>query len=315
MSLVERLRASEPRTLPRLISHLERGTEAGQRAMSELYPATGNAHLVGITGPPGAGKSTLVNALIGSIRASGRRVAVVAVDPSSPISGGAVLGDRIRMMERHADDGVFIRSMASRGRIGGLAVATADVIHALDAAGFDVILVETVGAGQDGVAIAQLAHTVVVVQVPGLGDGVQAIKAGLLEIGDVLVVNKADLPGAQDLGRQLRQAVMPLSVEAAWTVPVKYAVAVTGEGVDELRDAIDFHRRYLIESGELQTRVANAAKTEVLMKVRAELERQLTLTPGEVPAVQAAITDVAARRLSPDAAAKALIEPLRRGRS
>jgi LAO/AO transport system kinase len=313
VDLVERLRTGDPRALPRLISLLEQGTAAGQRALADLYAATGQAHVVGITGPPGAGKSTLVSALIGSIRETGRRVAVVAVDPSSPISGGAVLGDRIRMMERQADTGVFIRSMAARGRVGGLAAATADVVHVLDAAGFDVILIETVGAGQDGVDIASLAQTVVVLQVPGLGDGVQAIKAGMLEVGDILVVNKADLPGARDLGRLLRQAVMPLAQEVERQIPVMRTVASTGEGIDELRGAIDEHRQYQLEHGLWQEKVMDAAKREVLSRIRAELERRLLDAPDEIPAIRDAISDVAARRRTAGSAVQALVEPLLRG--
>lgn len=313
MRLVDRLRAGEPRALPRLISQVEQGTAVGQQALAELYPAAGRAHVVGITGPPGAGKSTLVNALIGSIRESGRRVAVIAVDPSSPLSGGAVLGDRIRMMERHADEGVFIRSMAARSWPGGLAAATADVRHLLDAAGYEVILIETVGAGQDGVAIANLAHTVVVLQVPGLGDGVQAIKAGLLEIGDILVVNKADLPGAAELGRTLRQSVMPLGAAERQT-PVLYATAASGEGINELLAAIDEHRRCLVEGGRWTERAAVAARSEVLTKLRAELERRLLKSPEDLPAIADAIAAVASRRTTADSAVRALLEAmLRRG--
>lgn len=311
--LVERLRAGDPRALPRLISLLEQGSERGQRALSELYPRAGQAHIIGITGPPGAGKSTLVNALIGSFRATGRRVAVLAIDPSSPYSGGAVLGDRIRMMERHADDGVFIRSMASRGRLGGLAAATTDVVHLLDAAGFDVILLETVGAGQDGVDIARLARTVVVLQVPGLGDGVQAIKAGMLEVGDILVVNKADLPGAKELGRLLRQSVMPLTPGNAPEIPVLYTVASTGEGIDELRVAIDQHGAAVLATGQAEEQAEIAARGEVLDRLRFELEQRLLRDPDEMPAIQAAIAEVAARRTTSAAAVRLLIEPLLSG--
>jgi LAO/AO transport system kinase len=310
VGLVERIRAGDPRALPRLITLLEQGSEAGQRALSELYPNSGRAHIVGITGPPGAGKSTLINALIGAIRDTGRRVAVLAIDPSSPVSGGAVLGDRIRMMERHADDEVYIRSMAARGRVGGLASAAADVVHLLDAVGFDVILIETVGAGQDGVAVARLAQTVVVLQVPGLGDGVQAIKAGILEVGDILVVNKADQQGATELGRVLRQAVMPLGASDSRPVPVLSVVATTGEGIDRLRDAIDEHRRSLAASGEDRERATAAARDEVLARLRTEIERRLQTAPEELPAIQAAIDDVAARRTTSGAAVRGLIELL-----
>jgi LAO/AO transport system kinase len=314
VGLADRVRAGDPRALPRLITLLEQGSEAGQRALAELYPEAGQSHVVGITGPPGAGKSTLVNALIGAIRVSNRRVAVLAIDPSSPVSGGAVLGDRIRMTERHGDEGVFIRSMAARGRVGGLALAAADVVHLLDAVGFDVILIETVGAGQDGVEIARLAQTVVVLQVPGLGDGVQAIKAGILEVGDILVVNKADQPGAAELGRLLRQAVMPLTAAEQRLVPVLPVVARTGDGIDRLLAAIDEHQAHLTTSGQAQERAEDAARSEVLSRFRTEIERRLDDDAGELPAVRAAIAEVAARRATPADAVRTLIEPLLRHR-
>lgn len=315
MSLLDRFRAGDPRALARLISLLEQGSAVAQQILSDVYAETGRAHIVGITGPPGAGKSTLVNALVGAVRASGRRVAVLAIDPSSPLSGGAVLGDRIRMMERHADDGVYIRSMAARGRPGGLATAAADVVHLLDAAGFDLILVETVGVGQDGVDIAWLAQTVVVVQVPGMGDGVQAIKAGLLEVADILVVNKADRPGAKDLGRLLRQAIMPLASGPERHLPVLYTVASSGDGIEALQLAIDEHQQYLVVSGQLAERAERAAREEVLNRIRVEIEQRLLDSPHDVPAVQAAIGDVASRKRTSTAAVQSLVEPLLRPRS
>jgi len=301
VSLVERLRAGDPRALPRLVTLIEAGEEVGERALAELFATTGRAHIVGITGPPGAGKSTLVNALIGAYRGVDRTVGVVAIDPTSPLSGGAVLGDRIRMTGRHDDSGVFIRSMAARGRLGGLAAATASVVHLLDAAGFDVILVETVGAGQDGAEVAALAQTVLVLQVPGLGDDVQAIKAGLLEVGDLIVVNKADRSGADELVRQLRQALNSPAADGSWSVPVLRASAATGEGVEALREQIDAHRASLQESGELQDRVRAAASWEVLNRFRLDLERRLALTPEELPALGEAISAVADRRATPAA--------------
>jgi LAO/AO transport system kinase len=243
-SLLDRLRSGDPRALPRLATLIENEDAAALDALDTLHPHTGAAHLVGVTGPPGVGKSTLVAALLGPIRASGRRVAVLAIDPSSPLTGGAVLGDRIRMMDRHGDDGVFIRSMASRGRQGGLAWATAGLIHLLDAAGFPLILVETVGTGQDGTDIANLVDTVVVVEAPGLGDGVQAIKSGLLEIGDVIALNKADQPGAADTLRLLRAAL-----GSGADVPIVPTTATTNEGVAALLAAIDEHGRRLTTSG------------------------------------------------------------------
>ena len=301
MGLVERLLAGDRRALARLATRIEAADPAAEEALARLYSRTGAAHVVGVTGPPGAGKSTLVNAVIGEFRRAGRTVGVIAVDPTSPVSGGAVLGDRVRMMERHADHGVFIRSMASRGRLGGLAPATAGLVHLLDIAGFDPILVETIGAGQDGVEIASLAHTVVVVQVPGLGDGVQAIKAGLLEVGDILVVNKADQPTADELVRQLRQSLSRGDETSGWTVPVLKTVATTGKGAPALREQIDAHGGHLRESSEWHERTRSAARAEVLSRLRLELERRLMLAPEVAPLLGRAIEDVAARRRAPGA--------------
>jgi LAO/AO transport system kinase len=308
VGLVDRLLAGDQRALARLATLVEAGDPVGADALVRLYPRTGGAHVVGLTGPPGAGKSTLVNALIGAIRAGGRRVGVVAIDPSSPLSGGAVLGDRIRMMERHADDGVFVRSMASRGRLGGLAAATAGVVHLLDAAGFPVVLVETVGAGQDAVDVAALARTTVVVQVPGLGDGVQAIKSGLLEVGDLLVVNKADRPGADELAALLRDNLRTAdSAPDRWSVPVLKTVATTGDGVAPLLAQIDAHAAHLRRTPGWEERRRAAATAEVLTHVRLALERRLALAATETPELHRTIEDVAARRLAPAAAAARLL--------
>ena len=313
MGLVDRFLAGDRRALARLATLVEAGEPAADDALARLYLRTGAAHVVGITGPPGSGKSTLADALICEFRTDGRTVGVVAVDPTSPVSGGAVLGDRIRMMRRHADAGVFIRSMASRGRTGGLAAATTGVVHLLDAAGYDVVLVETVGAGQDAVDVASLAHTVVVLQVPGLGDGVQAIKAGLLEIGDLLVVNKADQPAADEVARQLRQAVTPTRDSATWTIPVLTTVAATGEGVAALRDRIDAHRTHLRASGEWSTRTLTAARAEVLGGLRQQLERRLLRSPEETHELRRAIADVAARRRAPASVVADLVGRLTSG--
>lgn len=257
--LVDRLDAGDPRALPRLLTLAENGDPAGIAALRRLASRAGLAHVVGITGPPGSGKSSLVNALVGELRQRGHRVAVVAVDPSSPVTGGAVLGDRVRMSDRHRDDGIYFRSMASRGASGGLATATRRVVRLLGAAGFPTVLVETVGTGQDGVDVAGVADTVVVVQVPGLGDGVQAIKAGILEIGDILVVNKGDLPGATDVQRQLRDLGHGHGDEAgAWRRPVLRTVATTGEGVPALVDALGAHRDWLGRHPGRRTRLAAA---------------------------------------------------------
>jgi len=301
-----RLHGSNRRVLPRLATLVENGDADGLEALDALFPLTGRAHVVGVTGPPGAGKSSLVAALLGRIRAEDRRVAVVAVDPSSPLTGGAVLGDRIRMMNRHADDGVFVRSMASRGRQGGLAWATAGLVHLLDAVGYPLILIETVGTGQDGTDIASLADTVVVVEAPGLGDGVQAIKSGLLEVGDIVVINKADQPGADDAQRHIRASFDLAHPSHGRTVPILPTVAITESGILELLVAIDHHDAWLTESGQRSVRRERGARAEVLSGLRAVLDRRLESGTGRSPELAALIERVARRDLSPRRAVNAL---------
>jgi LAO/AO transport system ATPase len=233
---LRRIRAGERRAIARAITAVENDPARAEMLRDAVAPHLGRAHVVGITGPAGAGKSTLVNALVGELLKRGHTIAVVAIDPSSPFTGGAVLGDRIRMAEHQANERVFIRSLAARGHAGGLSRATAPVIDVLDAAGFDLILVETVGAGQSDVAIANLARTRVVVYPPGLGDEVQALKAGMLEIADILVVNKADLPGADRTARDL--LAMPARHGTQSKRPVMKTVSTTGDGVAKLADAI-----------------------------------------------------------------------------
>lgn len=301
-----RLSGTDPRALPRLATAIENEEPGALTVLDEIYPLTGAAHVVGITGPPGVGKSSLVAALLGEIRASERRVAVLAIDPSSPLTGGAVLGDRIRMMERHADPGIFIRSMASRGRQGGLAWATAELVHLLDAAGFPLILVETVGTGQDGTDIANLADTVVVVEAPGLGDGVQAIKSGLLEVGDVVAVNKADQPGAAETQRLLRAALGPGPANGACHVPIIKTVATTGEGIPELLKAIDAHHAALVAGGELITRRERGARAEILTGVRHSLDGRLNPVAGRDAELTALVSRVARRELAPRRAVESI---------
>jgi len=300
------LRHRRPTSTEYGIREFSRGLEA----LDALYAHSGAAHVVGVTGPPGAGKSTLVAALLDCIRATGRRVAVIAIDPSSPITGGAVLGDRIRMMERHGDEGVFVRSMASRGRQGGLAWSTAAMVHLFDAAGYPLILIETVGAGQDGADIAALADTVVVVEAPGLGDGVQAIKSGLLEVGDIVVVNKADQPGADDAQRLLRASFDLAHPTHGRPVPILPTIAVTGSGTLELLAAIDGHNAWLTESGQRQVRRERGARSQVLTGLRATLDRRLATSPGRSPELADLISRVASRELSPRHAVERLVSSL-----
>jgi len=268
--LVERARRGEQLAVARLISLVEDGADAALREVAAaLAGRTGRAHVVGVTGPPGAGKSTLTSAVVGHLRRQGRRVGVLAVDPSSPFSGGALLGDRVRMGEHATDDGVFIRSMATRGHLGGLAWATPQALRVLDAAGCDVVLVETVGVGQSEVEVVALADTTVVLLAPGMGDGVQAAKAGILEIADVFAVNKADRDGAAQTARDLRQMLAFAEQGAGqdggagWRRPVVRTVASRGEGVDDLVAALDAHRDWLERSGERARRRRSRAEAEI----------------------------------------------------
>lgn len=305
-----RLRGPDPRALPRLATLIENEDSGALQVLDLIYPATGTAHIVGITGPPGVGKSTLVAGLLDAIRESGRRVAVLAIDPSSTLTGGAVLGDRIRMMDRHADGGVYVRSMASRGRQGGLAWATAGLVHLFDAAGYPLILVETVGTGQDGTDIASLADTVVVVEAPGLGDGIQAIKSGLLEVGDVVVVNKADRAGAEDALRLLLASFALGHSQSERSIPVIATVATTGEGVAKLLAAIDAHGLWLHETGEWLIRRERAARAEVLAGLRVALDRRIDASPGDAARLREIIARVSARELSPSRAISVIVAGL-----
>ena len=264
--LAERVLSGEIRAAARLMRWLDDEDPRAIRALKDLYPHTGRAHIIGITGNPGSGKSTLTDRLITQYRAAGNRVGVIAVDPSSPYSGGAILGDRIRMQAHATDPDVFIRSLATRGHLGGLSRSTNDVVHVMDAMGYDVILVETVGVGQDEVDIVGTAHTSVVVVVPGLGDEIQAIKAGILEIADVFAVNKADRPGADQAVRHLKQMHSLSSEMPAWTPEIIETVALRNEGVPELVDAIDRFHAERRDDGTLTERV-RARERQLLLQL------------------------------------------------
>ncbi len=302
--LIARLRGGDRRALARAISYVEQGGPTARALLAEAFPHTGAAQIVGVTGPPGAGKSTLVTLLAQAWRARGLSVGIIAVDPSSPFTGGAVLGDRIRMQALGGDPGVFIRSMASRGRLGGLARATADAATLLDAAGFQLVLIETVGAGQGEVEIAGAAHTTIVVEVPGMGDDVQSIKAGMLEIADLFVVNKADREGADRTVRQL-QAMLHLGEYRpdAWEPPVLTAVATAGEGGDAIIDAVARHAAHLRQGEHAAKRELAAAERELAAAVQ-----ELAVERLRGPAWAAFVARIAAREQSPYAAAEALLE-------
>jgi LAO/AO transport system kinase len=294
------LATGERRPLAQLLTRIENGDPSVRDLLSELFAAGHGAHVVGITGPPGSGKSTLVNALIGEWRRRGRRVGVLAVDPSSPYTRGAILGDRIRMMEHAADRDVFMRSMASRGELGGLAATTWIAAAALDAAGYDPVLIETVGAGQSEVEVARVAETTVVVEVPEMGDEVQAIKAGLLEIADIVVVNKGDRPGADRAARQLRAMLSSAGgrIERQ-PPPVLMTTATTSDGVTQLTDAIDAHRTIAREPVAARDRAAHQVR-RALADLAANQARASTVWDETLDAV-------AARDLDPMTAAERLL--------
>jgi LAO/AO transport system kinase len=319
------------RALARLITHIESDPASALPALALLFPHTGQAHIIGVTGAPGTGKSTLANQIALAYRRQDQTVAILAVDPTSPFSGGAILGDRIRMRDLSGDPGVFIRSMATRGNLGGLARAASDTIKAMDAAGFDVVLVETVGAGQSEVDIARHAQTVIVVEAPGLGDDVQAIKAGILEIADVLVVNKADDPRAENTARSLRamldlgrpsenrrvmhhgrlfEVTMPDDKQPggdSWSVPIQKTIALTGEGVEELIELVGSHRAYLQTSGELARRERARLVADINNLLGDTLMARL-LDQVDRGQLDELIEQVVARKLVPQAAVDLLLK-------
>ncbi|MCA1654994.1 MAG: methylmalonyl Co-A mutase-associated GTPase MeaB [Pseudonocardiaceae bacterium] len=305
--LVEQARSGQARSVARLLSLVEDGSPHLRSVAAALSPLAGRARVLGLTGPPGVGKSTSTSMLVAAFRAKDLRVGVLAIDPSSPFSGGALLGDRIRMHSHTTDDGVFIRSMATRGQLGGLATATPQAVRVLDAAGFDVVLVETVGVGQSEVDIVALADTTVVLLAPGMGDGIQAAKAGILEVADVFVVNKADRDGADQTVRDLRHALSlgRRSRGPSWRQPIVRTVASAGEGVDELMSALERHQDWLVSHGELSARRIRRAEKEIEAIAVAELRARLGGVRGEALAQLA--KQVAAGETDPYAAADQLM--------
>ena len=276
---LDKARAGDVRALARLISLVEDESPQVRSVIKDLLPDTGRARIIGLTGSPGVGKSTVTGALLSAFRAQGHRIAVLAVDPSSPFTGGALLGDRIRMQEHATDGHVFIRSMASRGHLGGLAASTPQAIRVLDAAGFDLILIETVGVGQAEVAIASLADSVVVLLAPGMGDAIQAAKAGILEVADLFVVNKADKPDAQQVVRDLRNMIAMVQHEhGAWKPPIVATMGVKAEGIEELVSRLDEHWSWLNSTGELKTRRQGRAREELAALALAGLRRRLAVS-------------------------------------
>ena len=305
--LAERLLAGDKRALARAITLVENDDPEGWELVREVYPHTGQAAVVGFTGPPGVGKSTLIGALTTHARKADRQVAVLSIDPSSPFTKGALLGDRIRLTEHFLDPGVFIRSMASRGSLGGLSEATLQAALLMDASGKDDILLETVGIGQAEVNIIDHADTVVLVLMPGSGDSIQALKAGVMEIPDVIVVNKSDHPLTDTMIREIR-GVLSLGPQEGWRVPIVRTEATRGEGVEELWEQIAAHRAHIEEEGTLSERRRRNLMNEVVALAANRLRRQLEESIGEDERVQALLDEVVARRLDPATAATKLLE-------
>lgn len=305
--LTDRLLEGDKRALARAISLIENGDPAGAELVAALYPRTGSARIVGFTGPPGVGKSTLIGALVRTLRERERRVGVLSIDPSSPFTRGALLGDRIRLAEHFLDEGVFIRSMASRGALGGLAEAALQAALVMDAAGFDDVLLETVGVGQAEIDIVDHADTVVLALMPGSGDSIQALKAGVMEIPDVIVVNKAEHPLTDTMVREVRTA-LSLGPSGDWKVPIVKAVASKGEGIDDVLRAIESHRAHVEESGTLEQRRARNLRSEVIGLAAARMRRELERSVAEDPSVAELLERVVRRETDPATAAALLLE-------
>ncbi len=309
---VEQLRAGNPRAVARAISAVERGGVEAREVIAAIFRYTGRAHVIGVTGAPGTGKSTLVNEIAKLYRRRGQRVGIVAVDPTSPFSGGAILGDRLRMQDLAGDAGVFIRSMATRGNLGGLASATSDTVKVLDAAGFEIILVETVGAGQSEVDIAKNAHTTLVVDAPGMGDDIQAIKAGILEIADVLIVNKADHDGANSTVAALEMNLnLKPKAENDWRPPVLKTIAIKSEGITDAVEWIGKHRAYLEANHLTEARERARLRAELEMVAQRKLMARL-LADVNGSRIDGLIDKLAAREIDVYQAAEKLIGVSRR---
>lgn len=301
--LAEAILEGDRRAIAKAITHVENGTLEAQKIVSHLYPHTGKARIIGVTGPSGAGKSTLAEKLIRELRRRGKTVGVVAVDPTSPFSGGAFLGDRIRMQDLSTDDGVFIRSMATRNNPGGLSRATKDAVHILDASGKDVVIVETVGAGQSEVDIIKIAQTIIVVLAPGLGDEIQAIKAGIMEIGDVFVVNKADRENADKTISDV-QAMLELGDERGkWRPMIVKTIAITGEGIDELLEKVEQHRIHLLK-GEAHLREKRMVEAELVEAIKQKTAEYIVETLKKTGELDKLISKILAKELTPSTAAE-----------
>jgi LAO/AO transport system kinase len=311
MSLAEQVLAGNIRAAARLMRDIDDGRTQAIKELKQLYPHTGNAFIIGITGPPGAGKSTLVDQLTAAFRSRGKKVGIVAIDPTSPFTGGAILGDRIRMNRHSCDEGVFIRSLATRGALGGLSRSTSDVALVMDALGMDIVIIETVGVGQDEVDIVKEAHTTCVVMVPGLGDDIQAIKAGILEIGDVFVVNKADRDGADRTARELSTMLdMRHPVAEGWNPRVMKTEAQRGTGIEELTEEILAHRTFFQSSGAITDFLQNRCKRHFMSILRDTLLNKALLYMEENDYLDSIVTEMNDRRIDPYSAVEEVISKI-----
>jgi LAO/AO transport system kinase len=308
-TLAERVLAGEGRALARAISLVENREPEGDALVAELFPSTGRARIIGLTGPPGVGKSTLIGALTAELRQSDSEVGVLSIDPSSPFTRGAVLGDRIRLADHFLDPGVFIRSMATRGSLGGLAEAALQAALLMDASGKDYVLLETVGVGQAEVDVVDHADTVVLALMPGSGDSIQALKAGVMEIPDVIVVNKCEHPLAETMVREVR-SVLALGPERSWRVPVVKTEATKGEGIAKLAETIEAHRRHILEEGTLERRRARNLRAEVIGIASARLRRELEQRADSDPRWAELLESVVRRETDPATAARRLLDEL-----
>lgn len=306
--LAERLLDGDKRALARAITLIESDDPAGWELVREVYPRTGNARIIGFTGPPGVGKSTLIGALTKELRKEDRQVAVLSIDPSSPFTQGALLGDRIRLTEHFLDKGVFIRSMASRGALGGLSEAALQAALVMDASGKDDVLVETVGVGQGEIDIVDHADTIVLALMPGSGDSIQALKAGVMEIPDIIVVNKSDHPMTDTMIREVRGALSLAHTPGSWRVPILRTEAARGEGVDELAAKVAEHRAFIEAEGTLAERRARNLRSEVLGLATAKLRRRLEAAIEDDPRVAELLNRVVTRELDPASAAAELLK-------
>lgn len=309
--LASDLLSGNRRALAKAISIVENDTQKAEQLIKKILPKTGSAHLIGITGSPGVGKSTLVDALVSQIRSEKKTVAVLAIDPSSPFTGGAILGDRVRMQEHTLDPGVFIRSMANRGHSGGTAMATYDTIRLLEAFGFEYIIVETVGVGQSELAIAQTADTTVLVLMPGSGDDIQAIKSGIMEIGEIFVVNKGDLPGANKTAAEVTASLELKALDGqSWHPPVLLCVAENNSGVDQLWNSIQKHQEYLSKSGKLKQIRTDKIKSELIELVADLARHNMTFSLAHSKDVQHLLDEVVAKKIDPHEASRKIMQNL-----